>query len=84
MWFMFIKDFSPETHSLLDMQYTELVQLSKTYVDTPDLVARQELSYQIKACAQEINNLSEQLKRIPALQNGLEKDVLGHEYGKKD
>lgn len=81
LWFSFVKDFSPETHSLLDMQYTELVQLSQLYVNIPDPVARKELRRQIKSCVSEIENINEQLKRIPPLQGSLEHAVVEHDYG---
>lgn len=85
VWFSFIKDFSMEAHALLDAQYTELVQLCKLYVATPDLVARSSLRKQVVLCGLEIENINVQLKRIPRIQSKLEKDITGspttgHDY----
>jgi len=77
IWFGFIKDFTTEAHALLDAQYGELVQLSKSYVSTPDMVARDNIRYQVVSCVQEINNVNSQLKRIPRIQGKLEKEILG-------
>jgi len=77
IWFSFIKDFTMETHTLLDAQYGELVQLCKVYVSTPDLVARSNIRKQVVGCSLEIENLNTQLKRIPKIQSKLEKDITG-------
>jgi hypothetical protein len=86
VWFSFIKDFTMETHALMDAQYGELVQLCKIYTATPDLVARDEIRKQVIACSKEIENLNSQLKRIPRIQSKLERDITGSsptgmEYG---
>lgn len=77
VWFSFIKDFTMETHALMDAQYGELVQLCKIYTATPDLVARSDIRKQVVACSQEIENLNSQLKRVPKIQSKLEKDLTG-------
>ena len=79
VWFTFIKDFSMEAHTLLDAQYGELVQTCKTYVSTPDMIARSDLKTQVNAIVREIDNINTQLKRIPRLQSKLEKDILDEE-----
>ena len=77
VWFSFIKDFTMETHTLLDAQYGELVQLCKTYAATPDMVARNAMRAQVIDCSLEIENINIQLKRIPKIQSRLEKDITG-------
>ncbi len=77
VWFSFIKDFTMETHALMDAQYGELVQLCKMYVSTPDLTAREDIRRQVLVCSKEIEHLNMQLKRIPKIQSKLEKDITG-------
>ena len=76
VWFVFIKDFTMEAHTLLDAQYGELVHMCKTYSSTPDMVAREDARGQVVAIVREIDNINTQLKRIPRLQSKLEKDIL--------
>lgn len=76
IWFAFIKDFTIEAHTLLDAQYGELVNTCKMYVSTPDLVAREDIRFQVVTIVREIDNLNTQLKRIPRLQSKLEKDII--------
>ena len=76
IWFTFIKEFTIEAHTLLDAQYGELVNVCKTYVSTPDLVAREDIRFQVVTIVREIDNLNTQLKRIPRLQSKLEKDII--------
>lgn len=76
VWFSFVKEFSGETHNLMDRQYTELVQLCSSYVNTPDMVARESIREQVAACSREIANFNEELKRVPKLQSQLEKAVI--------
>lgn len=79
IWFVFIKDFTMEAHTLLDAQYGELVQTCKAYASTPDTVAREDLRSQVTSIVREIDNLNTQLKRIPRLQSKLEKDIIDGE-----
>jgi len=79
IWFMFIKDFSRESHTLFDEQYEEFIKLCEQYVQTPDPVARKELSKTIKTCAREIDNFNFQLRKIPKLQTNLERSLLESE-----
>jgi hypothetical protein len=77
IWFVFIKDFTMEAHTLLDAQYGELVQLCKVYTATPDIIARNALRKQVIECSFEIECLNSQLKRIPKIQSKLERDITG-------
>ena len=74
-WFTFIKDFTPESHVIYDKQYEEFVILCGKYTGTPDPTARQSIRQEIKACTNEIESLTKQLKRIPKIQSRLEKAV---------
>ena len=75
IWFAFIKDFTPESHVVFDKQYEEFILLCGKYVANPDPVAREAIRAQIKVCTLEIDNLSKHLKRIPRIQQRLEKTM---------
>lgn len=78
-WFSFVKTFSMESHTLYDMQYSELVALSKMYTETPDMVARKALKKQITSCIRELENLGSQMKRVPRIQSRLEQAITSTE-----
>ena len=75
IWFDFIKDFTPEAHTMFDKQYEELIKLCQQYTDTPDPVARKEIQSQVISCVTEINRFSHYMRQIPKIQSRLEKDV---------
>ena len=75
LWFGFVKDFTPESHVVFDKQYEEFIVLCGKYIENPDPVARDEIRKQIKSCTKEIDNLNKHLKRVPRIQNRLEKAV---------
>jgi len=84
VWFDFIRNFSKEAHGLFDCQYDEFIKLCEKYVKIPDPSARKAIREQIMACALEIDNFSNQMKKIPRIQAELEKALLRADYAPKE